>query len=98
MNLSVMAQHRKNSFEKGFGMISVRYWNLTGLFSESQRLFSRKVFKLISAWCLNLAPKGANLTGLIFECFRYGSALQRLFRERFWDDLCWCWNLNPLNS
>ena len=83
MNLSVMSQHRKDSFKKGFGMISVRYWNLTGLFSESQRLFSRKVFKLISAWCLNLAPFGANLTGLFLKSLRYSTALQRIFRESF---------------
>jgi len=28
MNLSVMAQHRKDSFEKGFGMISAWCWSL----------------------------------------------------------------------
>jgi len=38
-------------------------------------------FNPISAWCEDLAPKGANLTGLIHRFLRYGSASQRIFRE-----------------
>jgi len=49
-------------------------WNHKEIFRES--------FEPVSVQCSNLAPKGANLTGLILD-LRYGSASQRFFEFIF---------------
>jgi len=68
MNLSVMAQHRKESFER----VLAQCENLTGIkpvkflnLHASGKDFFEFILELVLAQCSNLALKGANLTGLI---------------------------------
>jgi len=90
----VMAQHRRDSFEKGFEPVL----EFNGVYSRNHRNFFEKGFEMISAWCLNLTGFISRISPVmaqhrkdpfervLSQCWKLTglfSESQRLFRERF---------------